>query len=520
MRWQYDASHRLRRAMLPNGGTEEYSYDAAGNLLRAPGLTGVSLRTGNRLASANGDSFEYDGRDHLARRVGARDTHSYAYDSRGMLLRVERNGETFWDATYDALGRRVRKTSPLGSTEYFWDADQLAAEIDEHGRVRVYVYLDRLALAPFMFVDYRSVDADPASGLAFFIFSNQLGAPLLVEDVNGRIVWRCTYTAYGAAQIDPGSRIACHLRFPGHYFDGETGLHYNRFRYYSPELGRYLQADPEGIAGGLNLYAYTRNPLVDVDVRGLNCGAHGRGAKAKPDCEDCRDADPALREALEPTEPGAIKSPEELRAETARREAVLRATLSQDERGPCVSMVLDQETGQGFAGINRDAPPDDPHPIIQDRLDNPPEGGWRNPDEPGSHSEIHALDQALKARQERANAAADAAGIPRPPDPPISTDGLLIDNQRSRGANKGTPMPCCPNCTHITGGADPSQPGYIPSQAGKDPVGHTGGTPGAGGSSGDAGSGAADPPGGSGGSGSQADHVQNGAMGGGSGGEE
>jgi RHS repeat-associated protein len=326
----------------------------------------------------------------------------------------------------------------------------------------VYVYLDPLALTPFMFVDYDSVNAEPESGTPFFVFSNHLGAPLSVEDADGQTVWSCAYTAYGSARIDESSRIVYNLRFPGHYLDVETGLHYNRFRYYSPELGRYLQCDPEGISGGLNLYAYTENPLVEVDIRGLTCTRH-KGGKAKPDCQDCLDSDPALRKLLQPTEPGAIKSPEELRAETARRELALRDKLSGDERGPCVSMVLDQDTGRGFAGINTDAPPprfdpDNPspnslHPLLQDRVDSPPHGGWQNQDPPGSHSEIHALNQALWEREAQRGT--------NPPGSLTDTGGLLIDNQRSKGANKGTPMPCCPNCTHITGD--------VPSQAGKDP---------------------------------------------------
>jgi RHS repeat-associated protein len=468
--WSYDRTHRLRAAALPNGAREDFAYDGAGNLLRAPGLSDVVLQSGNRLAWANGDQFEYDDRDHLATRTGAGGTRSYAYDSRGLLTRIAHDGLVAWESTYDALGRRTSKTVPVGRTHYYWSTDQLAAEVDPAGRLRVYVYVDALALTPFMFVDYASVDADPESGAAYFVFSNHLGAPLAVEDSAGRTVWRCTYAAYGAAAVDPASRIAYHLRFPGHYFDAETGLHYNRFRYYSPELGRYLQSDPHGISGGLNLYAYTRNPLVQVDIRGLNCGGHGKGAKAKPDCEDCLDADPDLAEALSPTAPGAIMSPEELRAEVARREALLRTKLSQDERGPCVSMVLDQETGQAFPGLNQDAPPPrtpegqtpqpgDLHPLLADRIDNPPEGGWRNPDPPGSHSEINALNDALWQREANRGT--------QPPGSLTDTNGLLIDNQRSRGANKGTPMPCCPNCTHITGD--------VPSQAGKDAVGPMGG---------------------------------------------
>src|SRR5262249_37343893 len=63
--------------------------------------------------------------------------------------------------------------------------------------------------------------------------------------------------------------IKLNLRFPGHYFDQELKLHYNRFRYFSPELGRYLQSDPAGLAGGINAYAYPHTPLTAVDVNGL-----------------------------------------------------------------------------------------------------------------------------------------------------------------------------------------------------------------------------------------------------------
>ncbi|WP_272692237.1 RHS repeat-associated core domain-containing protein, partial [Providencia sp. PROV064] len=62
------------------------------------------------------------------------------------------------------------------------------------------------------------------------------------------------------------------LRFQGQYFDKETGLHYNTFRYYAPDLGRFTQQDPIGLAGGLNLYQYAPNPLTWVDPWGLSCG--------------------------------------------------------------------------------------------------------------------------------------------------------------------------------------------------------------------------------------------------------
>jgi RHS repeat-associated protein len=120
-----------------------------------------------------------------------------------------------------------------------------------------------------MFLDYDSLQAPPESGRRYFIFTDQIGTPCLVEDESGAEVWRAAIEPFGDAKIAPGTKMELNLRFPGHYFDPELGLHYNRFRYYDPRLGRYLQSDPWGIAGGYNLYAYGANPLLKADVRGL-----------------------------------------------------------------------------------------------------------------------------------------------------------------------------------------------------------------------------------------------------------
>jgi RHS repeat-associated protein len=93
-----------------------------------------------------------------------------------------------------------------------------------------------------------------------FEFTNQIGVPVWVEDDRGRMVWQARIDPFGLASVSPGSTLEMPLRFPGHYFDKETELHYNRFRYYDPRLGRYLQSDPYGMAGGINLYAYCPNP--------------------------------------------------------------------------------------------------------------------------------------------------------------------------------------------------------------------------------------------------------------------
>jgi len=271
----YDAVHRLAQVTLPGGGTERFEYDAAHNLLRQPGLE-ARVQSGNQLSQANGDTFRYDARDAIGAREGPGGTVRYERDSRDQLVRIHSPGLR-WEAEYDPLGRRTCKRVNGAQWTYYWDTDRLAAEVSPEGRLRVFVYAAGVALVPLLFIDYDSIEAPPESGRRFFVFCDWRGAPERVVDEQGEVVWQARLEPYGRAHVEVGEDFHQPLRFPGHYFDAETGLHYNRFRYYSPELGRYLESDPSGIEGGFNLYAYTRDPLTQVDVRGLseNCPPGG-----------------------------------------------------------------------------------------------------------------------------------------------------------------------------------------------------------------------------------------------------
>jgi len=119
-----------------------------------------------------------------------------------------------------------------------------------------------------MFIDYESIGAPPDSGEAYYVYSDQRGAPCLIENARGERVWEAKIAPFGHCEL-VDAKLEFNLRFPGHYHDPELRLHYNRNRYYDPVLGRYIQSDPIGIGGGQNLYAYCVNPLLSVDVLGL-----------------------------------------------------------------------------------------------------------------------------------------------------------------------------------------------------------------------------------------------------------
>ncbi len=288
-RFEYDKAHRLIKATSPEGVTQTFEYDVADNLVKQPGLEGVVITTGNQIATANGDRFEYNHRQAISLRETFDKKIKYIYDSRDFLKYIEINGEVVWEANYDPLGRRIGKRFGSKKTEYYWDTDRLAAEIRDDGSFRIYIYADHFSLAPLLFIDYQSINSEPSQGKRYFIYNNQIGTPIMVEDESGEVVWSAKIDPYGLAHVDKNSTIDVPLRFPGHYFDSEIGLNYNRFRYYSPELGRYFQSDPAGIGNHFNLYAYSTRPTVEVDVRGLGCG--GDPPERPPKGEDGPDSE-------------------------------------------------------------------------------------------------------------------------------------------------------------------------------------------------------------------------------------
>jgi len=104
----------------------------------------------------------------------------------------------------------------------------------------------------------------------FYFHNDHLGTPQVVTGENQAVVWKGEYDPFGRV-TETVSAVEQNLRFPGQYFDGETGLHYNYFRIYDPNIGRYVESDPIGLHGGLSTYAYSLvNPIKYFDSTGLS----------------------------------------------------------------------------------------------------------------------------------------------------------------------------------------------------------------------------------------------------------
>ncbi|WP_416235835.1 RHS repeat-associated core domain-containing protein, partial [Salmonella enterica] len=177
-------------------------------------------------------------------------------------------------ATY---GRHTGHTA-RSRTDFVWEGFRLLQENVQQQGWRTYLYDAEQPYTPV-----ASVTGKGESRQVWYYHTDVTGTPQEVTAADGTLVWAGYIKGFGenAADIsNSGAYFHQPLRLPGQYFDDETGLHYNLFRYYAPECGRFVSQDPIGLRGGLNLYAYAPNPLTWIDPLGLKADAwvpHGAG---------------------------------------------------------------------------------------------------------------------------------------------------------------------------------------------------------------------------------------------------
>ncbi|WP_305790265.1 DUF6531 domain-containing protein [Symbioplanes lichenis] len=280
-----DDAGRIRTVTGAGGETEQYEYDAAGNLV-GTGRERWEL-DGTMLVRSDDATFDYDAKGRLVRRVDTAGTWEFTWDAEDRMVGARTPDGERWRYAYDGFGRRIAKQrlgaggEVLAEVRFAWSGDLMLEQSDGTTTTTW---------------DYRPDGSAPVAqtdGDALHtVITDTVGTPTHLVAASGALSWWSRGDLWG--RTPQGS--ATPLRFPGQYHDAETGLHYNRFRYYDPATARYVSPDPLGLSGGPNPTAYVTDPLRIADPLGLtSC------KPAQPSLNPVAAASPVPDPATEPT---------------------------------------------------------------------------------------------------------------------------------------------------------------------------------------------------------------------------
>jgi RHS repeat-associated protein len=324
--FEHDAVGNLSAAQYGDGTSEYRMPDAVGNLFKTKDQKDRKYGPAGQLLEADGTRYEYDAEGNLLKKTernGA--TWHYEWNASGMLRRVVRPDGDDVTFTYDALGRRIAKQYRGKVTRWVWDGNKMLHEWVEvtspqsavrspqpgeqeeaTGRIKILRRDMQLAAAPSngppafaetgprrgkletedpegvnwrLPTDITTWVFEPHSfaplaklmgGQQYSIVTDHLGTPVGMYNTEGRKVWAMDLSIFGEVRNMDGWREACPFRYPGQYEDVETGLYYNRFRYYDAEGGIFICKDPIGLKAGLNIYSYVKDSNSWIDPLGLS----------------------------------------------------------------------------------------------------------------------------------------------------------------------------------------------------------------------------------------------------------
>ena len=302
VRYDYDAFGSLSGAVYGDGSHQWRNPDAMGNVYDSPDRTDRSYGRGGQLREDRKWRYYYDSHGNLVLKTmrrsgpsletGMRDEflawqsgdYAYTWQGNGMLRSVTRPDGKTVTFRYDALGRRIEKVFDGRVYRYLWDGDVILHEWDyaEADRPNTVVTetgevtLDRPEPVENLITwVYDSDSYVPTAKIVgdrhYSIISDYIGRPVQAYDDNGNIVWQADYDIYGNVRNLHGNRKFIPFRQLGQYEDDETGLYYNRFRYYDPRIGNYISQDPIRLMGNNpTLYGYVGDTNTWTDVLGLN----------------------------------------------------------------------------------------------------------------------------------------------------------------------------------------------------------------------------------------------------------
>ncbi|EMU9122090.1 RHS repeat-associated core domain-containing protein [Providencia stuartii] len=287
----YDSEQRLKKVSSGENMDAMLFYDRADNLLerpqseieaQTPSMPALSPQ-GDRLLQFQGWQYRHDAYGNVISRGHpnqAKQTYQYDGDNR---LVIAQTSDMKAQYHYDALGRRIHKvvesraygTLKRHETHFVWQGLRLLQEQDINtGKCQTYCYEEHGSYTPLAVIVKQ-----PAGYRYYWHHCDINSAPLDVTNEQGNTVWSGKYERFGFVRSSPLSfysdperkmeSFEQNLRYAGQYFDNETGLHFNTFRFYDPQIGRFIMPDPIGLLGGMNLYQYAPNPLVWIDPWGL-----------------------------------------------------------------------------------------------------------------------------------------------------------------------------------------------------------------------------------------------------------
>lgn len=232
--YHYDVNGNRTQLAATGSSITDYAYTPASN--RLTGYSGA--QSAAVVTDANGN-------------ITAIGSRIFSHNAANRIMSVLDNGVITATYRYNGLGQRVEKTTAQGTTIYVYGVEgRLLGEYQPDGTlIREYVYLNGEPLA--------QLEPLGAANEVLYLHTDHLGTPRLATDAVGTAAWKWESDPFGAAAANDdldgnGIPVTVNLRFPGQYYDQETGLHYNYFRYYDPNIGRYLTPEPLGILGLIN----------------------------------------------------------------------------------------------------------------------------------------------------------------------------------------------------------------------------------------------------------------------------
>jgi RHS repeat-associated protein len=288
-RFAYDVMRRLAVVDAAGRPRQEFRYDPTGELIGER----VAYEKGHRLRARDGLQFEYDGRGFVRQKTDSRGVSRFEHTTWGLIRRAVLGDGKVIEYTYDGHWRLLSRQVGDRVTRYHWNAEQVWS-IRGHGGSTDFVY-DPNHPTPFEAFDGEK---------HYSLHSDHRGRILEMIDDKGTIAWSDRSDVWGVrAPKTDASGPECPFGDPGQIWDADTGLYYNRHRFYCPQARQYLTPDPIGLWGGLYAYAYVLDPVNQVDPLGLKC----RGKTDDPTLyrSDSRPPDEICKQGFAPQNPSA-----------------------------------------------------------------------------------------------------------------------------------------------------------------------------------------------------------------------